>query len=566
MEKKKKNNKCYIYIRVSTSMQVEGYSLEAQRDRLTRYAEYGDLEIVREYCDAGKSGKSISGRPEFTQMLQDVSEGRDDVRYILVFKLSRFGRNAADVLNSLQHIQDYGVDLICVEDGIDSSRDSGKLTITVLSAVAEIERENILVQTMEGRRQKAREGKWNGGLAPFGYRQDKENDSLIIEPNEAEIVRLVYEKYSNEGMGVAAICKYLNQHGYMKEKIRDRDLDYFTPPLIRRILTNPAYLGKIAYGKLTTEKIKGSQDQYHRVKSDDFLLVDGRHEAIIDEELWLGAQERRKELAPKRNRVHKLEHEHILSGLIICPICGNPLVGTVRRRKNKKSGQQVEDFYYRCLHRKTYDGEHLCYYKPSLNQEEMNRRVEEVVLDMVNDTSFHGYIQKKLEEKVDVSALETEREMLKAQLHQQEGASRMLLEMIEKLKITDRHYDRKYRDMHDRLDNLYDKISDIEDAISDVDEKITAAYKERLSAKQVYRIIEHFGKLYEQMTDLEKKEFFQLFIDSIEIDPDKKAEEQILTQIHFRFPVYYNGQEGEILQLHKNHADETCCSMVLKDQ
>ena len=63
-----------------------------------------------------------------------------------------FGRNAADVLNSLQYIQDYGVNLICVEDGIDSSKDSGKLTITVLSAVAEIERENILVQTMEGRR------------------------------------------------------------------------------------------------------------------------------------------------------------------------------------------------------------------------------------------------------------------------------------------------------------------------------------------------------------------------------------------------------------------------------
>ena len=70
-------------------------------------------------------------------------------RQVLVFKLSRFGRNAADVLNSLQRMQDFGVNLICVEDGIDSSKDSGKLMISVLSAVAEIERENILVQTME---------------------------------------------------------------------------------------------------------------------------------------------------------------------------------------------------------------------------------------------------------------------------------------------------------------------------------------------------------------------------------------------------------------------------------
>ena len=92
---------------------------------------------------------------------------KDGVSYVLVFKLSRFGRNAADVLNSLQLMQDFGVNLICVEDGIDSSKDAGKLMISVLSAVAEIERENIRTQTMAGREQKAREGKWNGGFAPY---------------------------------------------------------------------------------------------------------------------------------------------------------------------------------------------------------------------------------------------------------------------------------------------------------------------------------------------------------------------------------------------------------------
>ena len=69
--------KCYIYIRVSTAMQVDGYSLEAQKERLMKFAEFQDMEVVREYCDAGKSGKSITGRPEFQRMLQDVSEERD---------------------------------------------------------------------------------------------------------------------------------------------------------------------------------------------------------------------------------------------------------------------------------------------------------------------------------------------------------------------------------------------------------------------------------------------------------------------------------------------------------
>ncbi|MGN0467229.1 MAG: recombinase family protein [Acutalibacteraceae bacterium] len=87
-------------------------------------------------------------------MLDDIASGKDSIDFVLVFKLSRFGRNAADVLNSLQLMQDFGVNLICVEDGIDSSKDSGKLMISVLSAVAEIERENILVQTMEGESKK----------------------------------------------------------------------------------------------------------------------------------------------------------------------------------------------------------------------------------------------------------------------------------------------------------------------------------------------------------------------------------------------------------------------------
>ena len=205
----KKKEKCYLYIRVSTAMQVDGYSLDAQKDRLVKFAEFQGMEIIREYCDAGKSGKSIIGRPQFQKMLQDVADDRDGVSYILVFKLSRFGRNAADVLNSLQYIQDYGVNLICVEDGIDSSKDSGKLTITVLSAVAEIERENILVQTMEGRRQKAREGKWNGGQAPFGYLLDSKNSTLIVNPEEAEIVRLIFEKFVHTDLGTDSISKYL---------------------------------------------------------------------------------------------------------------------------------------------------------------------------------------------------------------------------------------------------------------------------------------------------------------------------------------------------------------------
>ena len=556
---KTKKEKCYIYMRVSTSMQVEGYSLEAQKDKLTKFADFQHLEIVREYCDAGKSGKSITGRPEFQQMLQDVANDRDGVKYILVFKLSRFGRNAADVLNSLQYIQDFGVNLICVEDGIDSSKDSGKLTITVLSAVAEIERENILVQTMEGRKQKAREGKWNGGQAPFGYRLDKENDTIVIEPEDAAVVKLIYDKYVNGGLGIDRICDYLNQHGYTKPKTRDRELTYFTRTFLSRVLDNPVYIGKIAYGKNTTEKVKGTRDQYRRVKSDSPLIADGLHEAIISEELWNAAQQKRKENAISWNKTHSLDHEHILSGLVKCPVCGTGLTGTVARRTNKETGEYRDIFYYRCHRRKKIDDDHFCDYRISLNQDQLNAQVEEVIMTMVNDKSMMGFIQDKLGEKVDVSELEKEQELLRGQLRQLTGAKKKLQDLLDNLDVNDRHYDRKYQDMQDRLDNLYDKISAVEDSISDITQKINAAFSEHLTSQELYGVLEDFNDIYYKMTDLEKKEFLQKFIRSIEIYPGMKANEDLLKWIHFRFPVYYDGEAGKSVCLPKETTVETVC-------
>ena len=80
----KKQQKCYIYTRASTSMQVEGYSLDAQKDKLRKYADYQEMSIVGEYSDEGKSGKSVEGRPQFKQMLADIESGKDNVDYVLV--------------------------------------------------------------------------------------------------------------------------------------------------------------------------------------------------------------------------------------------------------------------------------------------------------------------------------------------------------------------------------------------------------------------------------------------------------------------------------------------------
>ncbi|SCH10747.1 Transposon Tn1000 resolvase [uncultured Blautia sp.] len=351
---KNKKVKCDIYTRVSTTMQVDGYSLDAQKEKLKRYAEFQNMEIVNEYSDEGKSGKSIEGRTEFQRMLDNIENGTDEVQFVLVFKLSRFGRNAADVLNSLQRMQDFGVNLICVEDGIDSSKDSGKLMISVLSAVAEIERENILVQTMEGRKQKAREGKWNGGFAPYGY--ELVNGELQIAEDEAEIIRLIYDKFIHTNMGISAIAAWLNQHGYKKKKRQNNTLDAFAASFIKGVLDNPVYCGKLAYGRRKNEKVSGTRNEYRIVKQENYMLHDGIHEGIISETDWELAHQKREKTGVKYEKTHSLDHEHILSGILRCPLCGSGMYGNVNRKKKKDGTLYKDYFYYACKHRCLVDG------------------------------------------------------------------------------------------------------------------------------------------------------------------------------------------------------------------
>ena len=209
--------------------------------------------------------------------------------------------------------------------------------ISVLSAVAEIERENIRVQTMEGRIQKAREGKWNGGFAPYGYKLVDGN--LEINEEEAEAIRIIFDLYANTDIGANGISKYLEDHGILKIIRQNGKTPLFNAHLIRIILKNPVYCGKIAYGRRKTEKVHGTRNDYHLVEQDNFLLVDGLHEAIVSDEIWQKVQIKRLAQAKKYEKVNspKGEKIHLLSGILRCPVCGAGMYGN-KSIKHRKDG------------------------------------------------------------------------------------------------------------------------------------------------------------------------------------------------------------------------------------
>ena len=528
--------KVYIYTRVSTAMQIDGYSLDAQKARMKAYADFNDYQIVGEYEDAGKSGKSIEGRASFCRMMEDIKSGKDGVAYVLVFKLSRFGRNAADVLSTLQVMQDFGVNLICVEDGIDSSKDAGKLMISVLSAVAEIERENIRVQTMEGRIQKAREGRWNGGFAPYGYRLV--DGVLQINEDEAPAIRTIFEQYVNTDTGANGLSKYLETHGFQKLARQNGTSPLFSATLIRAILKNPVYCGKIAFGRRKLEKIHGTRNEYHQVPQENYLLVDGLHEGIVSEELWNAAQVKLLAQSKRYEPVNrsKTEQAHLLSALVKCPICGAGMYSN-KCTKYKKDGTAYKSFsYYSCKHRKMQRGQ-KCDFTKQIQEEVLDSAVVEVIIKLVSNPKFAAMMQEKINGKVDITAIEQEIAAAEKQLRQYYSVKSKLMEEIDNLAPDDRHYIMRKSDLDERLYRMYDKIEEAENNLMDARAKKQAIEADKITGDNIYKVLICFEKLYNVMNSLERKKLMEHLISEIQIYPERQPNGQWLKSIKFRLPI-----------------------------
>ena len=548
-----KKQKCYIYTRVSTELQIDGYSLEAQKERLRSEAKHRKMQVCGEYSDEGKSGKNIAGRPKFKQMLQDIKSGKDDVDYVLVFKLSRFGRNAADTLNSLQFMEDYGVNLLCVEDGIDSAGAAGKLIISVLASVAEIERSNISEQTMAGRRQKARDGKWNGGFAPYGYQLvNKEGEKakvLVINEEEAELVRQIYKLYL-QNMGLSRVAKWLNDNGYTKKIRQNGSVSLISSAFVKGVLDNPVYAGFISYGRRKTEKIEGTRNEFHVVKQDkdSYKLYEGQHDAIIDRETWFRVQAKRELNAFKREKIHSKEHEHMVSALLKCPVCGASMYGVVDRKKKKGTDEYYPDiWYYTCKNRKLVSG-HLCDYKKHVRQDELNVEVIQLVKYVFGgENDMKDQILKKLDSDDSLRELLAEKERLTKEREKLSSKKSKLMRRIADLDIDDKLYDDLMKTYRESVNEVNEQINIMENQLYQNELAIENAEGENLSTEVYKRIIDEMLDNIDDMNDADKKMLMNLLIEKIEIYPEKQKDGRWIKSVQFKIPLNIDGKAVDTL-------------------
>lgn len=554
-----KKIKGYIYTRVSTAMQVDGYSLDAQKDKIRKYADLHNIEIIGEYSDEGKSGKSIEGRLEFQRMIEDIKT-KEEVDLVLVFKLSRFGRNCADTLNILEIMKSHDVDLVCVEDGIDSRNEMSKILIAIMSAIAEMERENIAVQTMAGRKEKAKQGGWNGGFAPTGY--TLVDGRLEVNEAEAEVVKKIFDLYVNFDKSMSQIAKELKNLGYTREKRPNAKTDFYSVNIIKTILDSEIYMGKISYGKNKTEKKKGT-NEYHRIKTDDYMVYDGKHEAIIDEELWNKAHKKRLMDRETKNyfRLSDNNHRYILSGLIKCPCCSRGLAGMNSRGKIKKDDTRYPDIhYYRCRHNKGLDG-YECTNNRQLQCKKVDGAVEEIINSIVNQEKFVEMIKNKISIGIDTETIDTDIERLEKSIKKLEEKESALYKSISKIDIEDKYYDRKVAGINEQLDSVINDLENSNEALEEMLAKKQRLEEEKISADNIYTILSNFGRIYSKLTDNEKYELMHALIEEIEVFNEKRADKRIIKSVKFKVPVIYKGVEKTSVSVLSETTDETVVLM-----
>ncbi|MCT0501617.1 recombinase family protein [Lactococcus cremoris] len=315
--------KVAIYTRVSTTNQAEeGFSIDEQIDRLTKYAEAMGWQVSDTYTDAGFSGAKLE-RPAMQRLINDIENKAFDT--VLVYKLDRLSRSVRDTLYLVKDVFTKNkIDFISLNESIDTSSAMGSLFLTILSAINEFERENIKERMTMGKLGRAKSGKsmmW--AKTAFGYYHNKDTGILEIVPLQATIVEQIFTDYLS-GVSLTKLRDKLNEAGHIG---KDIPWSYRT---LRQTLDNPVYCGYI--------KFKDS-------------LFEGMHKPIIPYETYLKVQKelekRQQQTYERNNNPRPFQAKYMLSGMARCGYCGAPLK-IVLGHKRKDGSRTMK---YHCANR-----------------------------------------------------------------------------------------------------------------------------------------------------------------------------------------------------------------------
>ena len=504
--------KVAIYCRVSTQEQAEeGYSLEEQQRLIREYCVNHHMEVVKVYQDAGISGKDIQHRPAMQQLLEDVSKKEFDL--VMSWKINRISRKLSDAIKIVETLEKYGISYQSYSEPFESSTPAGKMQFQMMALVGEFERNTIAQNVKMGMRAKVMAGEWCGGTPPLGYDwvavEGTENfarkkSRLEVVDKEADTVRLIFELYAS-GKGYKAIAGYLNQTGH-----RTKRNNQFSVAQIKPILTNPVYIGKVRYD------VRRNWNEKRRNNiNPNPIITEGKHEAIISDELWEKVQFMLSQRQGKPSRIH--DGEYPLTGILRCPECGAGMVIS-RVIAKKKDGSKNKMTYYACGNWKN-KGTAACH-SNMVRVEKANDFVYHQLERLLSDDKFFREVVGRVnrEHRILKENALKEKDIQSKEIEKINNRQRRNHELYEDEEITRDEFLKRREELNQQLSALWQRQSETSVFIMEEEKK-------EIPKETIRTILQNFSKVLSSSIDRTiRKRLLHLLIKEITIDKDRNID------------------------------------------
>lgn len=438
--------KAALYIRVSTEEQAEeGQSVPAQLETLKQYCSAFGIEVYDIYTDLGLSGKRLKDRMELARLMEDCIGRRFNL--VLVWKISRLSRNLKDLLYLIDLFERNDVNFTSCSEKFDTSTPVGRMTLQLLGSIAEFERNTIVENVKLGLGEFARKG----GKASTVLGYDNVSKRLVINEEEAGIVRLIFSLYTEAGMNFSAIARYLNELG-----CRTKRGSEFRGSGISYIIQNPVYIGV----------------NRHRINKENSYLVKAMHPPIIDSILWSKTQETISGQS-KSGTINMRSSDTSLFE-VTCMMCKMPMKIFYTFSRGKKY------IYYRCYNCSNY-----------VNVENLKKAISDTVIKAMENYSLQNFVNRLLFKRnssnelsnIEITAIDSEINRLKK-------SKARYLSLFEGYKLTDSK-------------TFIDRISEIEELLNALENKKLEIGKSSLDFYSTELNEENIDKLKDGLSALE---------------------------------------------------------------
>lgn len=500
-----------IYCRVSTEEQSEnGYSIDEQERLLEEWCKKMGYVIYKCYSDRGISGKNIKDRPALKELLSDAKAGKFDM--VISWKINRVSRKLEDVLKIVNLLEKNNITFKSYSEPFETDTPAGRMQFQMMALIGEFERGTIAQNVKMGMIAKAKYGNWCGGRV-LGYdlvpnnspeEEKKGKNKLEINEKEAEIVRFIFNEYS-KGKGYKAITNKMNKLGYKTKKGNN-----FSVGSIRDILTNPVYIGEIRYNVR-----QNWSEKRRRNINPNPIRVKGKHEAIIDRELWDKVQLILESKKGKPSRIY--DGEYPLTGILRCPKCGAGMV--ISRTTNTLADGTKKRIAYYCCGNWKNKGTSVC-------------NSNTIRVDKANE-----YVFKKIEELVSNEAMikAVVKNINKERKDKVKPAKRLLGDIdkeLEKLDKRKRKIFEAYEDdiltkdeFQTRKNKLNEKIRILEEEKKPLLNTISEEVSEEIPYEFIKDILMNFSKILNSSVSREQqKKLLHMIISEITMNESREIE------------------------------------------